>query len=149
MANDTVAWRNALQAKGRDWVLAELRTRPGQPQDILYDVVHEPPFPTREFCQRWCVEDDNKILRVAGSTKAAIIAVPFLLLFRSPPSRRAVRRHGPPIERSRDLPAARRLRPMSCHGAAAGGAEARLGAPMGARCPGASSVAPGGRALGG
>lgn len=81
MANETVAWRNALQAKGRDWVLTELRTRPGQPQDILYDVVHEPPFPTREFCQRWCVEDDNKILRVAGSTKAAIIAVPFLLLF--------------------------------------------------------------------
>lgn len=81
MSLETNAWRAALQAKGRDWVLAELRTRPGQPQDILYDVVYEPPHPTREFCQRWSVEEDNRFLNVAASTKAALCVLVILCLF--------------------------------------------------------------------
>ena len=32
-------WRNALTAKGKDWVLAELRRRPGLPGDAVYDIV--------------------------------------------------------------------------------------------------------------
>jgi hypothetical protein len=74
-------WRTALRAKGRDWVLSELRRRPGQPEDTLYDVVHEPPFPTREFCQRWCVEEDNKFLSVPTSTKFALCALVIMIIF--------------------------------------------------------------------
>jgi hypothetical protein len=74
MADDADVWRAGLQARGRSWVLAELQMRAGQPQDPLYDVVHAPPYPSREFCQRWCVEDANKFMRVSGSTKAALCA---------------------------------------------------------------------------
>jgi hypothetical protein len=81
MASEADVWRTALQAKGRDWVLAELETRPGRPDDVVYDVVFEPPFPTREFCQRWCVEDDNRFLHVATSTKAALCVLVMLILF--------------------------------------------------------------------
>src|ERR1700761_4802993 len=69
MSLEEDAWRQALRTKGRDWVLAELNTRPGLPQDPLLDVVYVQPFPTREFCQRWCVEADNQYLRLSGHTK--------------------------------------------------------------------------------
>ncbi len=81
MASEADVWRTALQARGRDWVLSELNTRPGQPDDLLYDVVFEPPYPTREFCQRWCVEDDNTFLRLSTSTKAALCALVLFILF--------------------------------------------------------------------
>ena len=54
-------WRKALEAKGRDWVRAELRRRPGQPGDVVFDVVFEEPLPTRAFCEQWCAEEDNRI----------------------------------------------------------------------------------------
>jgi hypothetical protein len=75
------AWRAALRTKGRDWVLAELNTRPGLPQDPLHDVVYTPPYPTREFCQRWCVEVDNQYLRLSGSTIALLCGLGILGLF--------------------------------------------------------------------
>ncbi len=81
MAVETEVWRAALQAKGRDWVLAELHTRPGQPQDPVYDVVFEPPYPTRDFCQRWSVDEDNKYLRMAGSTKIALCVLVVFVVF--------------------------------------------------------------------
>jgi hypothetical protein len=81
MASDAEKWRAGLQAKGRDWVLAELRMRAGQPGDPLYDVVHESPHPSREFCLRWCVDVDNAYFRVSGSTKAAIGALVLFALF--------------------------------------------------------------------
>jgi hypothetical protein len=66
MARGTVAqyiiedqWRAGLKRKGRDWVTRELQTRAGQPDDPLLDVVFEDPHPTRDFCQRWCMEQDN------------------------------------------------------------------------------------------
>ena len=68
MSMEEDAWRVGLRTKGRDWVLAELNTRPGLPQDPLHDVVYEPPYPSREFCQRWCVEVDNQFLNLSGST---------------------------------------------------------------------------------
>lgn len=80
MASEVDAWRAGLQARGRDWVLAELSRRAGQPDEPLYDVVYEPPYPTREFCQRWCVEDDNKILRMSGTSKIAICTFIVLIL---------------------------------------------------------------------
>ena len=65
-------WRKALQARGKEWVQAELRRRPGQPDDILYDVVFEEPYPSRQFCLNWCAEQDNRLFHVSGTTLAAI-----------------------------------------------------------------------------
>ncbi|MFZ0021207.1 MAG: hypothetical protein WAL10_28150 [Acetobacteraceae bacterium] len=70
-------WRNALTAKGKDWVLAELRRRPGLPGDAVYDIVFEEPLPTREFCQRWCAEEENRLVRFSWEKAAALI---FLIL---------------------------------------------------------------------
>ena len=69
MAMDAeMAWRNALNARGRDWVAAELQRRPGQPEDTVLDVVFEEPYPSREFCMRWCNEQDNRMFRFSGHT---------------------------------------------------------------------------------
>lgn len=73
-----IVWRKALQARGRDWVMSELHTRPGRPEDIVYDVVFEGPYPTRAFCLQWCAEQENRILRMSWHTYASIIA---LILF--------------------------------------------------------------------
>ncbi|WP_158922614.1 hypothetical protein [Acidisphaera sp. S103] len=75
------AWRTGLKTKGRDWVLAELNMRPGLPQDPLYDVVFEPPYPSREFCQRWCVETDNQYLRLSGTGIATLVGLAILAIF--------------------------------------------------------------------
>ncbi len=70
-------WREALKAKGKDWVMAELQERPGRPDDALYDIVFEAPLPTREFCQRWCAEEDNRLFSFTWQKKAALV---FLIL---------------------------------------------------------------------
>jgi hypothetical protein len=70
-----VNWRKALQTKGKDWVLNHLRSRPSQPGDTIYDVVFEAPFPTREFCQRWCADEDNKLFNLSGHTIALLVAL--------------------------------------------------------------------------
>jgi hypothetical protein len=69
-----VAWRKALDAKGRDWVAAELRRRPGQPGDVVLDVVFEEPYPTREFCQQWSAEQDNRMFHLSRHAIVIIIA---------------------------------------------------------------------------
>jgi hypothetical protein len=67
-------WRQALKAKGKDWVKAELQKRPGNPQDIVYDIVFEEPFPTRDFCQGWCAEEENKLFHLSWHALAALVA---------------------------------------------------------------------------
>jgi hypothetical protein len=79
--NSEGPWRNALNAKGRDWVTAELQRRSGQPDDVVLDVVFEEPYPTREFCQRWCAEQDNRIFHVSGYTIALLVALVLLISF--------------------------------------------------------------------
>jgi hypothetical protein len=64
-------WQKALQLRGREWVIAELKRRPGQPRDPLLDVVFEEPHPTREYCQRWCAEEENRFHIFSWSTVAA------------------------------------------------------------------------------
>jgi len=66
-----IAWRAALQERGKEWVVSQLRTRPGRPDDIVYDVVFEAPYPTRAFCVQWCAEQDNKIFRLSWHVYAA------------------------------------------------------------------------------
>jgi hypothetical protein len=65
-------WRRGLRARGQHWVMAELHRRAGRPEDVLLEVVFEPPYPTRAFCQQWCAEEANRI-RVPATLKAAIV----------------------------------------------------------------------------
>jgi hypothetical protein len=55
--------------------VSELRRRPGRADDALLDVVFEPPYPTRSFCEQWCAEQDNKIIHLSWHTLAAIAAL--------------------------------------------------------------------------
>jgi hypothetical protein len=75
-AQDETRWRQALASRGRDWVAHELQLRAGQPNEYLWDVVYEAPHPTREFCQRWCAEQENKIVGLSpGITVAMLMLV--------------------------------------------------------------------------
>ncbi len=74
-------WRNGLKARGVDWVKAELRRRPGQPDDLVYDVVFQQPYPTREFCEKWCVEEDNAFFHMSGRSIAIIAGLVLLIVF--------------------------------------------------------------------
>lgn len=69
-----IVWRRALEAKGKDWVMAELQRRAGHPSDAVYDIVFEEPYPTREFCQQWCAEEENKLFHVSWHTYAVLAA---------------------------------------------------------------------------
>jgi hypothetical protein len=79
--NTEANWRIALDARGRDWVEAKLKARTGQPNDVVLDIVFEEPHPTREFCQRWSAEQDNRMFHMSGHTKAIIIALVVLIAF--------------------------------------------------------------------
>jgi hypothetical protein len=70
-----IAWRQALKAKGRDWVRAELQKRPGQPQDPVYDIVFEEPLPTRDFCHQWCAEEENRLFHMSWYTWVVLVAL--------------------------------------------------------------------------
>jgi hypothetical protein len=74
-------WRDALQRKGKDWAIRTLRSRYGQPGDAVLDVVHEEPYPTREFLQRWCSEQDNHLFVVSGHTIVVIVVAVVLVAF--------------------------------------------------------------------
>jgi hypothetical protein len=73
-------WRKGLQARGKEWVLSELHRRPGQPDDVLYDVVFKEPYPTRAFCFQWCAEEENKVFRMSWHTYAMLIALALLIV---------------------------------------------------------------------
>jgi hypothetical protein len=72
---DKTIWRAALRRRGKDWVARELQIRHGQPGDDVLDVVYEGPPPTREFCQKWCAEQENRMFVISGHTQAVIVAL--------------------------------------------------------------------------
>jgi hypothetical protein len=72
---DETIWRAALERRGKDWVARELRSRFGRPGDELLDVTYEQPHPTREFCQKWCAEQENRMFSMSGHTKVVIVAL--------------------------------------------------------------------------
>ena len=59
--SDEDRWRDALRTMGVFAVRTELQRRSGSPSDTVYDIVHTAPYPTREFCMRWCCEEENKL----------------------------------------------------------------------------------------
>jgi hypothetical protein len=88
MLGNATRWREAMNRMGRIAVEAELRSRPGRPTDRVLDIGNEPPYPTREFCQQWCTEQDNILFRFSPRvgvvlTLFAIMLVSLLQLFGS------------------------------------------------------------------
>jgi hypothetical protein len=45
----------------------------------MLDVVFVEPYPTREFAQRWCLEQENKLVSVSGTTIACAALTAALL----------------------------------------------------------------------
>jgi hypothetical protein len=73
--HDEEVWRAALVLKGRDWVARELQLRAGQPGDDVLDVVYAEPHPTREFCQKWCADQENHMFSMSANTKAVLVVI--------------------------------------------------------------------------
>jgi hypothetical protein len=73
-------WRAGLERKGSDWVKRELQTRVGQPDDVVLDVVYEEPYPTRDYCQRWCTEQENRMSGPSVPTLVAILMMVILII---------------------------------------------------------------------
>jgi hypothetical protein len=71
-------WQEAMETMGRVSVEAQLLRRPGRPNDPMPDIGDKSPYPTREFCQQWCTEQDNIIFRFTPRTP--IIAILFLIM---------------------------------------------------------------------
>ncbi len=79
--NEERRWRVGLESRGADWVKARLRERTGRPDDEVFDVVFTGPNPTRAFCEKWCAEQDNRILRMSTTTKFAWVLAIVLVVF--------------------------------------------------------------------
>ncbi len=58
--------------------MQQLRAHPGQPSDPISDLPIKAPFPTREFCESWCAETDQDLLK--GYTGIILVAVIFLVI---------------------------------------------------------------------
>jgi hypothetical protein len=78
---EEAVWRKFLAARGRDWVKHELKTRPGMPNDPLLDVVFDEPLPSREFCGRWCAEQDNRMFSMSPTTIGIIVSAVMVVVF--------------------------------------------------------------------
>jgi hypothetical protein len=72
LANDQ-RWRDAMRRLGRVAVETALSRRPGHPGELLDDIVYEPPYPTRAFCQQWCAEQDNILLRFSPTMGVILV----------------------------------------------------------------------------
>ncbi len=76
-------WQGAMKTMGRAAVEAELRRRPGRPKDLIDDIGGEPPYPTREFCEQWCIDQDNILFQFTprtGVVLTLLVAVTACLL---------------------------------------------------------------------
>ena len=72
---NALRWRDAMQRMGKMAVETALSRRPGRPGDRLDDIVYEPPYPTRAFCQQWCAEQDNILLRFSPMMGVILVLV--------------------------------------------------------------------------
>ena len=73
-----------MRRMGRPAVEAQLQRRPGRPTERIDDIGGEPPYPTREFCERWCTEQDNILFqfspRMAGVLGLVIIIIACMVM---------------------------------------------------------------------
>jgi hypothetical protein len=77
----TERWHDAMRRMGRAAVEAELQRRPGHPAELMDDIGGEPPYPTREFCERWCTEQDNALFQF--SPRMAVVLGLLVLILAS------------------------------------------------------------------
>jgi hypothetical protein len=70
-------WSTALEKRGLAVVRQELDLRPGKPGDVIYNVVDDPPYPTRAFCEAWCrgTPQETIALPTAGMMMAGASAL--------------------------------------------------------------------------
>jgi hypothetical protein len=66
-------WREALKKKGQQVVRQQLDCRPGPPTELLYDIVDEPPYPTRAYCEAWCRGMPAKSVGMSGTGAMVVI----------------------------------------------------------------------------
>jgi hypothetical protein len=69
---DEGKWRKGLAALGKEHVEGELRMGRGYPDEPIYGIVFEPPFPTRSFCEQWCTEQDGRIFSFSWRVPVSI-----------------------------------------------------------------------------
>jgi len=75
----TERWHDAMRRMGRAAVEAALRRRPGRPAERIDDIGSEPPYPTRAFCEQWCVEQDNIVYRFTPRTAVILTLIVAIL----------------------------------------------------------------------
>jgi len=68
-----------MRRMGRAAVTAELQRRRGRPAELIDDIGGEPPYPTREFCERWCTEQDNILFQFTPRMAVILTLVVFIL----------------------------------------------------------------------
>jgi hypothetical protein len=73
-------WRDAMGRMGKGGVEVELRRRPGRPTDPVLDIGYEAPYPTREFCQQWCAEQDNILFRFSPRMGIILILLAVVII---------------------------------------------------------------------
>jgi hypothetical protein len=76
--NTEERWRTALQKQGQDAVRQRLDLRPGPQSELFYDIVDEPPYPDRAFCEAWC---RGPTQRKSGISGAGVMVIIMSVLF--------------------------------------------------------------------
>ncbi len=75
MVDDRKRWRAACEQIGADHVRHILTAQPARSLDeVVFDVVQVPPYPTRRFLQEWLVDRENTIFRLSTPMIMTIIA---------------------------------------------------------------------------
>jgi len=64
--SDERRWRVGLEVAGRAAVEEYLRLYPGGPDDEMWDLPLEPPFPSRAFCQEWLLGNSRTVTAYRG-----------------------------------------------------------------------------------
>jgi hypothetical protein len=73
-------WRDGLSLIGKPALMDQLRRYPGLPSDTVSDVPLHPPYPTREFCERWCHEAEHRSVRSYGTVIVTSVILAVVML---------------------------------------------------------------------
>jgi hypothetical protein len=74
-------WRDALDKKGHDVVRKQLDLRPGHPGELVYNIVDEPPYPDRAFCEDWCRGAPPPPTAMSGTGAMVVIMTVLAVVF--------------------------------------------------------------------
>jgi hypothetical protein len=74
-------WREALEQKGLNVVRQQLDLRPGPPNEVLYNIVDDPPYPDRAFCEDWCRGAPPPPVAMSGTGAMVVIMSILVVVF--------------------------------------------------------------------